>query len=283
MQQFREGLGDAWSSVAGFLPVLLGALLILVVGYVVAKALEKAVDKVLERVGFDRWVERGGIKRALESSEYDASSLLGRLTFYVVMLFVLQLAFGVFGPNPISELITSIIGYLPRIFVAVVIVVVGAAIANAVREMIQSTFGGLEYGRMLGLVASGAILAIAAFAALDQLQIAPNIVSGLFYALLAIVVGSSVIAFGGGGIPVARGYVERWSQRAQRESQRMRREAAEQDEHDEHDDARRHGGAPSEAGGGSRRSEDVDLRDDRTRRLRTDDAGAHRDEGGPRY
>ncbi len=67
MQQFREGLGDAWSSVAGFLPVLLGALLILLVGYVVAKALEKAVDKVLERVGFDRWVERGGIKRALET------------------------------------------------------------------------------------------------------------------------------------------------------------------------------------------------------------------------
>lgn len=230
MEQFRDGLGDAWSNVAGFLPVLLGALLILVIGYVVAKALEKAVDKILERVGFDRWVERGGIKRALESSEYDASSLLGRLIFYVVMLFVLQLAFGVFGPNPISELITGIIGYLPRIFVAIVIVVVGAAIANAVREMIQSTFGGLEYGRMLGLGASWAILAIAGFAALDQLQIAPNIVNGLFYALLAIVVGSSVIAFGGGGIPVARGYVERWSQRAERESQRMRREADRDDQ-----------------------------------------------------
>jgi small-conductance mechanosensitive channel len=277
MEQFQEGLGEAWSNVASFLPVLLGALLILVIGYFVAKALEKAVDKILERVGFDRWVERGGIKRALESSEYDASSLLGRLIFYVVMLFVLQLAFGVFGPNPISELITGIIGYLPRIFVAVIIVVIGAAMANAVRDMIQNTFGGLEYGRMLGLAASWVILAIAGFAALDQLQIAPNIVNGLFYALLAIVVGSSVIAFGGGGIPVARGYVERWSQRAERESQRMRRQAEQQDG----GDTRRRSGTSPEAGAGSRRVQDIDLRDDQTRQLPPDDAGGGAGEDGP--
>ncbi len=273
MEQFQEGLGEAWANVASFLPVLLGALLIVVIGYFVAKALEKAVDKILERVGFDRWVERGGIRRALESSEYDASSLLGRLVFYVVMLFVLQLAFGVFGPNPISELITGIIGYLPRIFVAIVIVVIGASVANAVKEMIQSTFGGLEYGRMLGLVASGAILVIAGFAALDQLQIAPNIVNGLFYALLAILVGSSIIAFGGGGIPVARQYVERWSNRADREAERMRQEVDRQ----EGDDVERRRAPSSESpGGGSRPVRDIDLRDDQTRQLHPDDVG-----GGP--
>jgi hypothetical protein len=277
MEQFQEGLGDAWSNVASFLPVLLGALLILVIGYFVAKALEKAVDKILERVGFDRWVERGGVKRALESSDYDASSLLGRLVFYVVMLFVLQLAFGVFGPNPISELITGIIGYLPRIFVAIVIVVVGAAVANAVKEMIQSTLGGLEYGRMLGLVASGAILVIAGFAALDQLQIAPNIVNGLFYALLAILVGSSVIAFGGGGIPVARDYVERWARRADRESRRIREEASEQ-----RDDPGVRAGAPAGRSGGSRPAQDRDLRDDATHELRSEDAGGSATERRPR-
>lgn len=275
MEQFQEGLGDAWSNVASFLPVLLGALLILVIGYLVAKALEKAVDKILERVGFDRWVERGGIKRALESSEYDASSLLGRLVFYVVMLFVLQLAFGVFGPNPISELITGVIGYLPRIFVAIVIVVIGAALANAAKEMIQSTFGGLEYGRMLGLVVSGAILVIAGFAALDQLQIAPNIVNGLFYALLAIIVGSSVIAFGGGGIPVAREYVERWSNRADREAQRMREEV---DRQEDDDDRRRVSSSGSP--GGSRPVRDVDLRDDPTRRMDPEDAHGPGGDGG---
>jgi hypothetical protein len=278
MEQFREGLGDAWSNVASFLPVLLGALLILVIGYFVAKALEKAVDKILERVGFDRAVERGGVKRALESSEYDASSLLGRLVFYVVMLFVLQLAFGVFGPNPISELLTGIISYLPRIFVAIVIVVVGAAVANAVKDMIQGTLSGLEYGRMLGLIASGAILVIAVFAALDQLQIAPNIVNGLFYALLAIVVGSSVIAFGGGGIPVAREYVERWSRRADRESERIRQEA---DRQGSGDTGARQPASP-ESRGGSRPVQDIDLREDQTREMRPDDARGGSGDGGSR-
>jgi MFS family permease len=279
MEQFQDGLGDAWSNVASFLPVLLGALLILVIGYFVAKALEKAIDKILERVGFDRWVERGGVKRALESSEYDASSLLGRLVFYVVMLFVLQLAFGVFGPNPISELITGIIGYLPRIFVAIVIVVVGAAVANAVKDMIQGSLGGYEYGRVVGIVASGAILVIAGFAALDQLQIAPSIVNGLFYALLAIIVGSSVIAFGGGGIPVARRYVERWSERADEESQRMREEVDRQSD----DDAGRRRAAPSGSrSGGSRAAQDIDLRDDQTRQLHPEDAHGGKGESGRR-
>jgi hypothetical protein len=278
MEQFQDGLGDAWSNVASFLPVLLGALLILVIGYFVAKALEKAIDKILERVGFDRWVERGGVKRALESSEYDASSLLGRLVFYVVMLFVLQLAFGVFGPNPISELITGIIGYLPRIFVAIVIVVVGAAVANAVKDMIQSSLGGYEYGRIVGVVASGAILVIAGFAALDQLQIAPSIVNGLFYALLAIIVGSSVIAFGGGGIPVARRYVERWSERADEESQRMREEVDRQSD----DDTGRRREAPAGRSGGSRAAQDIDLRDDQTRQLHPEDARGGQGEGGRR-
>jgi len=276
MEQFQEGLGDAWSNVASFLPVLLGALLILVIGYVLAKLLEKGVDKLLERLGFDRWVERGGIKRALENSEHDASSLLGRLVFYVVMLFVLQLAFGVFGPNPISELITGVIGYLPRIFVAIVIVVVGAAVANGVKDIIQSSLSGYEYGRMVGLVASGAILVIAGFAALDQLQIAPSIVNGLFYAVLAIIVGSSVIAFGGGGIPVARRYVERWSVRADEESQRMREEVERQG-----DDTGRARATASESTGGSRPVRDIDLRDDQTRPLQPEDDRGGSSAGGP--
>jgi hypothetical protein len=221
VQEFQSGLGEAWASVATFLPKLLGFILILVIGLIIAKALSKVISKVLERVGFDRMVERGGVKRALDRSEYDASDILAKLVYYIAALFVLQLAFGVFGPNPISELITGVIAYLPNIFVAIVIVVVGAAIAAAVREMIVAAIGGLSYGNTLAGIAAGAIVVLAGFAALNQLRIAPEIVNGLFYAILAIVVGASVVAFGGGGIPVARRYVERWAQRADEESDRI--------------------------------------------------------------
>jgi hypothetical protein len=221
VEEFRNGLGEAWASVATFLPNLVGFILILVIGLIVAKAVAKAISAILERVGFDRAVERGGVKRALDRSDYDASDILAKVVYYIAALFVLQLAFGVFGPNPISELITGVIAYLPNIFVAIVIVVVGSAIAAAVREMIDAALGGLSYGNTLAGVAAGAILVLAGFAALNQLNIAPEIVNGLFYAILAIVVGASVVAFGGGGIPVARRYVERWAEKADREQEKM--------------------------------------------------------------
>jgi hypothetical protein len=226
MDQFKEGLGDAWSGVAAFLPKLVGFLVILIIGYFVAKVIAKAVDGILERVGFDRLVERGGVGRALERSKYDASDILGKIVFYVLFLFVLQLAFGVFGPNPISDLIKGAVAYLPNVFVAIVIIVIGAAIAAAVKEIVEAALGGLSYGRALSLAAGTAILVLAVFAALDQLQIAPAIVRGLFYALLAIVVGSAVVAIGGGGIETMRRYWERAALRAESEADNVKQEAS---------------------------------------------------------
>jgi hypothetical protein len=225
MSQFMSGLGTAWAAVAAFVPKLIAFLLILLIGWFIAKAIARVLDRVLERIGFDRWVERGGVKRALERSRFDASSLLSRVVFYIVVLFVLQLAFGVFGPNPISELLQGVIEYLPKVFAAIVILVVGSAIAAAVKEIVEASLGGLGYGRGLAIGASTAILVITVFAALDQLEIAPAIVQGLFYAILAIVVGSAVVAIGGGGIPTMRRYWERTANRAETESYAIRDQA----------------------------------------------------------
>ena len=83
---------------------------------------------------------------------------------------------------------------------AIIIVVISSAIAAAVRELVKVSLGGLSYGKTLATIAGAAILTVGVFAALNQLQIAPAIVTGLFYAILAIVVGSAVIAIGGGGV-----------------------------------------------------------------------------------
>jgi hypothetical protein len=212
--QFMTGLGEAWAAVAAFLPKLVGFLLVLLIGYFVAKTVARIIGRVLERVGFNRAVERGGITRVLERTDYDASGILSKLIFYLVMLFVLQLAFGMLGPNPVSDMIQGVVAYLPNVLAAIIIVVVGAAIATAVKGLVASVLGGLSYGRGLSVFAGAAVLVITAFAALDQLRIAPTVVSGLFYALLAALVGSVIIAFGGGGIPVAREYLRRWANRA---------------------------------------------------------------------
>lgn len=204
---YGRGIEDAWAKVTTFVPKFVAFLLVLIIGILVAKAIAKAADKVLERVGFDRAVERGGIKKALESSKYDASDIIGKVVYYALLLFVLQLAFGMFGPNPVSTLLTAVIAYLPKVFAAIIIVVVSAALAAGAKELIQASLGGLSYGKAVAVGTSAAVLAIGGFAALDQLQIAPAIVNGMFYAVLAIIVGSSVIAIGGGGIGPMR---SRW-------------------------------------------------------------------------
>lgn len=78
---YGQGVEDAWSEIASFVPRLAAFLLILLVGYFIIKVLAKAVDKALERVGFDRAVERGGVARAMSKSQYDASTLFRRFSF----------------------------------------------------------------------------------------------------------------------------------------------------------------------------------------------------------
>lgn len=208
---FQQGLQEAWTRIATFVPKLLGFLVILLVGYIVAKVLARIADRLLERVGFDRWVERGALKPALERSQFDASDILAVIVFWTIFLIALQLAFGVFGPNPVSDLLEGLIAYLPNVFVAVVIVVIAAALAKVVTDLLAAVLGGVSGGAWIARAAGFAVLLVGIFAALDQLQIAPSIVNGLYYAILAIIVGSAIVAVGGGGIQTMRGYWERTS------------------------------------------------------------------------
>jgi hypothetical protein len=219
---YQAGIENAWANVATFVPKLLAALVILLVGYFVAKAVASILNKVLERVGFDRVVERGGVRQVLARSRYDASDILAKLVFWTIMLLVLQLAFGVFGANPVSDLLRGLIAYLPNVFVAILILVIAAAIARAVTDLLSNLLGAVQGGQVLAKGAGVAILVFAIFAALDQLNIAPRIVTGLWYALLAAVVGSVIVAVGGGGIRTMQRYWERAAGRAETRGPELR-------------------------------------------------------------
>jgi flagellar biosynthesis protein FliQ len=219
---YQGGIQNAWTNVATFVPKLVAALLIVLVGYFVAKLISRILDRILERVGFDRVVERGGVRQVLARSRYDASDILAKLVFWTIMLLVLQLAFGVFGSNPVSDLLRGLIAYLPNVFVAILILVIAAAIARAVTDLLSSLLSSVQGGQLLARGAGIAVLVFATFAALDQLKIAPRIVTGLWYALLAAVVGSVIVAVGGGGIRTMQRYWERAAGRAEARAPEVR-------------------------------------------------------------
>ncbi|MGC1211963.1 MAG: hypothetical protein WA890_11950 [Micromonospora sp.] len=217
-----DALADMWRSVLLFIPRAIAFIVILVVGWLIARAVLKIVDAALERVGFDKWVERGGVKRALERTKYDASDILAKLAYYAVLLFTLQFAFGVWGPNAISDLIRGVVAWLPRAFVAIVIIVIAAAIANAVRDLVTGALGGLSYGKILGDLAAVFILALGIIAALNQVGIATTVTTPVLIAVLATVAGILIIGVGGGLVRPMQNRWDRWLDRMAEESRAIK-------------------------------------------------------------
>lgn len=210
-----QSWNDAVGAVITFLPKLAVFLVILLIGWLIAKALRKLVNIALERVGFDRAVERGGVGRALARSKYDASGLIAALVYYAVLLIALQFAFGVFGPNPVSDLLAAIVGWLPRAIVAIVIVVVAAAIANALRDLVGSALSGLSYGQFIARIVQVFVIALGVIAALDQMGIATTVTTPVLVAVLATVAGVIVVGMGGGLVRPMQQRWERWLNRVE--------------------------------------------------------------------
>ncbi|MFD6095987.1 hypothetical protein ACFVWN_16015 [Nocardiopsis flavescens] len=216
-----QGLTTAWQAVASFVPLLVGFLVVLVLGWIIAWFVGKGVGKALHGVGLDRALHRGGVGEYLERSRWSASELCGKIVYYVALLFVFTLAFNVFGPNPVSTLLSDVISWIPRAIVALVIVVVAAMIAKAVRDIISGALGGLSYGRVLANIAAVAILALGVIAALNQMGIATTVTTPVLVAVLATVGGILVVGVGGGLIRPMQSRWEHWLDRAEQETGRM--------------------------------------------------------------
>lgn len=221
-ESFEAGFAQASALFMTFVPKLLLAVVVIVAAYFIGKMICRVLSRVLDKVGFNRLVERGGIKRALDKSGWEAGQIVSKTVFYFIMLAALQFAFGIFGPNPVSDILTRIVAFLPNVFAAMVIVVIAAAVASAVKQIVQVALGALSYGRFVASAAATAIIIVGVAAALNQIGIAPAIVNGLFYALLACVVGVTIVAVGGGGVQPMRARWEKALGKVAEEAPRIR-------------------------------------------------------------
>jgi hypothetical protein len=214
---FGQGLTDAW-----FVPKFIGFLVILLIGWFVAKLIARVADRLLRRVGFEKLSERSGIANALRRSQYDATGILVQVLYYGILLIALQLGFGVFGPNPVSSMINSIVAWLPNALVALVIVVVVMAIARAVRDIVRGALGDASYGKVVSTAAWAFIVTLGVIAALGQAQIATSVTGPVLIAALASIAGILVVGVGGGLITPMRQRWERWLAIAEQESAQAR-------------------------------------------------------------
>ncbi|WP_250036840.1 mechanosensitive ion channel family protein [Paractinoplanes maris] len=217
-----RGLSDMWRSIVLIVPAALLFAGILLAGYLVARLLRTVVVRVLRRAGLDRAIERGAAAGLFPPGRPTASEVGGKLTFAGVLLVALQLAFGVWGPNPVSDLLSDLLGWLPRLLVAIVLVVVATTIARTAQDLIAGALGGLSYGRLVGRVVSGVIVVLGVIAALDQVRIAAAVTQPLLITVLAVVAGVVIVGVGGGLIRPMQQRWETWLERAEAEAATIR-------------------------------------------------------------
>jgi hypothetical protein len=214
-----EALTDLWRTLAVNAPKALLFIAILAVGWFIAKLVGQLVGKLLFRVGLNRLVEKVEISRSLK---LPPSEIAGKLVYYAGLLIVLQAAFGVFGPNPVSGLLTSVIAFLPRLLVALVLIVVAVAISSAVRSFVENAIGGLSYGSLVANIASIFVLGLGIIAALGQVGVALTVTLPVLVTVLATVGGILVVGVGGGLIRPMQARWENYLTSAENEGRSLR-------------------------------------------------------------
>ncbi|MBO0782173.1 MAG: hypothetical protein J2P37_25420 [Ktedonobacteraceae bacterium] len=209
MNSFAQALAFLLS----FIPRLIGFLVILLIGWLIAKGLEKAVTFLLRRVGFDRLSERIGLNNLERrmNMHMDAATLLGKVVFWFVFLIALVPAIDALGLPSISALLGTIVGYIPNVFVAILVLLVGTLIAALVAEVIMRAMAGTNLGhpKVFANIARYSIIGFAALIALDQLRIAPSLINILFTAIMGGMALAFGLAFGLGGRDTAQRWLNR--------------------------------------------------------------------------
>ncbi len=215
-----QSLENALDTVVQFVPKLIAFLLILVIGWFVAKWLGRLVGKLLGKVGLDRVGEKSGLRRF--TGRFELSEVFGKLVYYMLLLFTLQLAFAAFGPNPVSSMLTQLVSWLPQLFVGILLVVVAFAIANAVHGMVAGMLSETSYGQTLARIVQVAIIFIGVVAATSQAGIADSVTEPLMWTVFAAVAGIVIVGVGGGLIGPMRTRWERMLNTAETETARMK-------------------------------------------------------------
>lgn len=200
----------AWEGFFGFLPNLLGFLVIVGVGYVVARLAATAARKLLERAAIDQRLRDSDANRYVEmvASGARPSRGISRVVFVLIFAFFLFAGIGALGVPALSSFMNDVLAYLPNIIVAIVIFVAAAVLSSAVAKGVTRVLGETPTGKIVAAVVPALVMIIAMFMILEQLMIAEEIVRIAFAATMFALALGLALAFGLGGRDLAARMLE---------------------------------------------------------------------------
>ena len=202
-----EKLQDLWQAFIGFIPVLLGAIIVFVIGWFISVGIGKLVTEILKKLRFNRIFEKEGWKSALQKAEIkvDASGFIGAIVKWVLVIVFLMAAVEILGLAEFASFLKGVVAYLPNVIIAALIFVVTVIVVDIVEKVVRAAVESIKvgYGQIISAVVKWSIWIFAILAILYQLGIAKPFMETLFTGFVAVLVISLGIAFGLGGRDVA--------------------------------------------------------------------------------
>lgn len=202
-----------WDKIVTFLPNVLGAAIILVVGWIVAYLVSQVVDRVLRLVQLQTLFEAAKVEDVVKKMgiKVDTTGIIASLVKWILVLVAFIAAVDVLNLDTVTDFLNTVLGYAPSVVSAAAILLVGAIFAHFLGNLVTGSLraGEIAHAQTVGNVIRYAIITFAVLSALIQLQIAANLLQTLFVGFVALLAIGGGIAFGLGGQGVAREIVEK--------------------------------------------------------------------------
>ena len=196
-------LDKVFSKVIGFLPELIGAIIVLIVGLVIASGMEKIIERIISALKIDAALEKTGIRKTVERAGYSLNSgkFLGKVVYWLIVIAFLIAVADILHLEAVSAFLTQVVNYLPNFVVAIVIVFITVLIADFLRGLIRASVSAanLKRAEFLGNFCWWSVFIFGLLSALVQLGVAVNIIYSVVTGIIAMFAIAGGIAFGLGG------------------------------------------------------------------------------------
>ncbi len=207
-----EPTKEMLTRIANFIPTLIGALVILIVGWIVAKIIRGIVNRILQLIRFDVIADKAGVSNILSKGgiKLTTRQMISGLAYWLVMIMVLVMVVNALGLTVASQLLEGLLAYIPKVIAAIFVLVLGMFLGNIVSGIMRTAASNanLPKPQMLGNISQWVIVIFAATISLRQLGIAPLLVTSTFNILFGGICLALALAFGLGGKDIAAKYLE---------------------------------------------------------------------------
>lgn len=225
MPQFYQSLGvistQTLAEVSAFLPRLAAALLILLIGAALARALKGLVIKLLEALKVSSWIDNTPVEHFFKHAEFGQKleEVLGSIVYWLLMLIVIHTTVSILGLSSLTAVFNRVLAYIPNIISAVIVLFFGVLLAGVVESLIKGSIKTIDgrNARLLGKVSSYLVLVIVVLAAINELKIASEFIMILFIGFVTMLALGLGLAIGLGGQDVVKQVLDKWYQHFSKE------------------------------------------------------------------